>query len=163
MLDFVVIEPHLPPAHTIEERCIRSASLDMNLDYFVLKAIRGQENGASGKTSASNKNGSYDIAEFQINNRTVADFAEFGITVEKLLTNTCLNVYTAALHLWRKIAETGDLWRGVAWYHSKNSTYGTPYANSVYRRYIKLVDRFSRQVDASAATSRNEVVKTAGR
>lgn len=162
MLDFVVVEPHLPPAYTIEEQCIRGAAKDMKLDYFILKAIREQESGQNGKTSL-NSNGTYDHGEFQINTVTIQDFKEFGITLSDVTNNTCLNIYTGALHLWRKIKETGDVWRGVAWYHSKRNVFGTPYAKKVYSRYTRLLRKFEKDLVVDESRGSRDSLKTAGR
>lgn len=141
MLDYVDIEPYLEPAYTIEEKCIRSASHDYNIDYFLLHAIREQEAGVNGKKNL-NRDGTRDHGEFQINTVVVEDFKEFGISISDVTYDTCLNVYTAASHLFRKMKETGDIWRGVAWYHNKRSVYGTPYARKVYTRYSRMVKNF---------------------
>ena len=142
MLDFAVVEPLLEPPVTVEERCMRSAAHDFKLDYFLLRAIREQEAGDPGMKKR-NRNGSHDLGEMQINTVTVADFASFGITEKDLRRDTCLNIYAGALHLWRKIAETGDVWKGVAWYHNKRKALGFPYAKQVYRRYVRLLDAFN--------------------
>lgn len=162
MLDFLVVEPYLPPAHTVEEQCIRAAAEDMKLDYFILKAIREQESGVSGRTNLNN-NGTYDHGEFQINTVTIQDFKEFGITLEDVTNDTCLNVYTGALHLWRKIKETGDVWRGVAWYHNKRNVFGTPYAKKVFKRYKRLLSKFEKDVALDDFETQRDNFKTAGR
>lgn len=155
MLDFVVVEPLLEPPTTVEERCIRSAAHDFKIDYFLLRAIREHEAGTPGMKKINN-DGSHDLGEMQINTGTVADFASFGITEQDLRRDTCLNIYTGALHLWRKIAETGDVWKGVAWYHNKYRSIGFPYAQKVFRRYMRLLNDFYKQ-HATYEPSRDRV------
>ena len=162
MLDMNVIEPYLEPAYTVEERCMRSAAHDFRLDYFVIKAIREAENGKSGQYS-NNSNDTRDHGEMQVNDIVISDFAEYGITGEDLLRDTCLNIYTGVAHLWRKIAETGQLWKGVAWYHSKTERLGTPYARRVYRRYSRMVSEFSDRVSRMSAERSVPSNKTASR
>lgn len=141
MLDYVDVEPYLEPAYTLEEKCIRSASQDYQIDYFLLHAIREQEAGTNGRTML-NKNGTRDHGEFQINTVVVEDFKDYGITIADVTYDTCLNVYAAATHLFRKMKETGDIWRGVAWYHSKRAVHGTPYARKVFDRYTRMLREF---------------------
>lgn len=146
MLDYVAIEPFLEPAYTIEERCIRAASVDFKIDYFLIKSIRQKESGTLGQ-QVRNTNGTHDLGPMQINTDTIADFESFGITAHEVMNDTCLNIYVGTLHLWRKIRETGDLWRGVAWYHSKTKRYGTPYARDVMRIYRGMLDMFNRKIE----------------
>lgn len=145
MLDFALIEPYLPPAATLEERCLRAAADRHEVDYFILKSIRKQEAGTVGARQRNRSNGTYDHGPWQINTVVISDYAHLGITAEMVMKDVCLNVDIAARHLRAKIDETGDTWKGVAWYHSKTKSFGIPYARKVFNYYIGMVREFRAQ------------------
>lgn len=154
MIEFMAIEPMLPVAHSQEERCLRDAAVTYDLDYFILKSIRSVENGRVGAVS-HNTDGSIDHGPMQINTVVLQDYAHLGITAEDLTNDACLNIDIGARHLRAKIEETGDTWKGVAWYHSKTERHGTPYARRVYERYIAMIERFRDRLRADRVASRS--------
>jgi hypothetical protein len=91
-----------------------------------------------------NANGTHDIGPMQINTINLGDIArQAQVTPDHvayaLTVNGCSNVAVGAWFLRRKINEAGgDIWKGVAWYHSRTPEKGNAYVNRVNRNHLRI-------------------------
>ena len=145
MLDLPVIYNDHPVQEQAINNCIVEVAKVYKLDPLLLRAIREQERGDLGKENP-NTDGSRDMGPFQINSIHLKSLREgFGMTEARVTSDACANAAVAAWHLRNKINENdGDIWKGVAWYHSK-----TPAKGRRYRKFIMTIyERLVRKVNA---------------
>lgn len=132
--------------------CIMSVSQYHGVPPAVVYAIRQQEGGQVGKISR-NKNGSYDIGPMQINNRAwLDDLSErWGMPksqVEQIILHKeCANIEAATWILAGRVRMTGDLWKGVAAYHSFTPKYSGPYLEKVVSRIRANISVQQKQIE----------------
>jgi hypothetical protein len=103
----------------------------------VLLVVLKIENGRPGEM-ARNRNGTYDLGPMSINTVWLPTLARRYQVSEEALTRRlasdgCANL-AAAWILGRKIAETGDVWEGVARFHS-----ATPAKQVRYLRRVQAM------------------------
>ena len=130
-----------PAGTPLTMACVVSAANSQSLDPAVLLAILRTENGRTGKVS-KNKNGTYDVGPFQINNSSKSPVWKLalpmGLSVEqfgyKLAYDGCFSARIGAWMLRHKIDMAGNVWKGVAWYNSANPI-GKRYAAKVAKAY----------------------------
>lgn len=126
-----------PKAPTFE--CFVREADRYNIDPFVLLAVLKTENGRPGDV-LQNKNGSQDLGVMSINTVWLQDFARKldlnEETVRQILTSDgCANVAAGAWILGQRIAEAqGNVWEGVARYHSRTPSKQITYLNRVKAR-----------------------------
>jgi soluble lytic murein transglycosylase-like protein len=119
--------------------CLASASRLYNLPPAILWAVLDTEGGEIGQ-AVRDHNGTYDIGPMQINSSWLPLLRDsFGIGPYELAYDPCLNVATGAWILKRYMLESGDVWRGIARYHSGNPRLGLPYALRVWTRVLRNV------------------------
>jgi len=138
MFDLPVIYDDYPHQEQVINQCIMEVAEAYKIDPLLLRAIREHERGDVGKRNP-NTDGSYDYGPFQINNIHGPDLENFGITMHQVMYDPCLNTAVAGWHLRNKINENdGDIWKGVAWYHSKTPHLGAIYQEHVMNKYRTL-------------------------
>lgn len=138
MLDLPVIYNEDPAQEQAINACIAEAAEAYQINPLLLRAIREQERGDLGMKNL-NDDGSYDLGPFQINTIHLEDLRYFGITEDQVRNDPCFNTAAAAWHLRNKINENdGDIWKGVAWYHSKTDHLGTSYRAKVVKKFRAL-------------------------
>ncbi len=108
-----------------------------NVPVDVMLGIYEVEGGQIGRESATNRNGTRDLGLWQINTHWLEDFSKAWRMspdeVRRILRDdACVNVFTAAYILRRKIdAAGGDLCKGIAWYNSATPGIGERYRDKV--------------------------------
>lgn len=101
------------------------------IEPYVLLAVLKTEGGRPGEL-ALNRNGTVDLGPMSVNTVWLPSLAKHYQTTEaelkhRLSSDGCANVAAAALILKRKIVQHGDVWEGVANYHSSNPAKQGPY------------------------------------
>jgi hypothetical protein len=115
--------------------CMYWASRTYGVPMNVLTGIRTVEGGHVGQ-SVANINGTRDLGIMQINSLWVPQLAQiwhvdYATAYRAVRDSGCENVYIGAWILKQKVAQTGTLYNGIAYYHSATPYYGKPYANKV--------------------------------
>src|ERR1700728_3222181 len=116
--------------------CLLMAANTYQVPAAVMIGIMHVEGGHVGQAAGPNTNGTYDLGPMQVNTRWVPQLAHIWhvpqrTAYEWVRDNGCVNVYVAAWILKQKIAETGNLFGGIAHYHSATPGLGYTYANKV--------------------------------
>lgn len=150
------LPPSIPPSPPTLQ-CISAAAQRHRVPPVILLAILKTEGGKSGMRSR-NTNGSYDLGGMQVNTVHLDDFHRLtGVEPDRMdhyLTNHgCFNVSAGAYLLRQRIEEAGELWSGVARYHSRTPSLGGPYAQRVYRN-LQSIMRGETAIPALQAASR---------
>ncbi|WP_459677742.1 lytic transglycosylase domain-containing protein [Acidisoma sp. 7E03] len=123
--------------------CILAAARLYQEPPALLLIILNVEGGTLGAVS-DNTNGTVDIGPMQVNQiwvPTVASHwhASKDATFQALRDNFCANVEAGAWILRQGLDEAhGDLWGGVAYYHSHNPEYQQRYLLSVLKQALRL-------------------------
>ena len=132
-----------PPPSPVTVACLFEEAQRQALDPRLLLAIKITEAGRVG-LAYSNTNGSEDLGPFQINTIWLPHVSKHlqqtpQMTRYLLATNGCLNASVAAWILRQAINDAGgNVWKGVAFYHSRNPQFGHPYAWRVHRNLTKV-------------------------
>lgn len=126
-------------------RCFMKEADRNGIDPYVLLAVMKTEGGRPGEL-ALNRNGTIDLGPMSVNTVWLPSLAKHYRTSEpelmhRLASDGCANVAAAALILSRKISETGDVWEGVANYHSRNPVKQGRYLMRVHASLTRIVDR----------------------
>lgn len=132
---------HTPPT----AECFRREAQSNGIDPYVLLAVLQTENGRPGEM-ARNRNGSYDLGPMSINTVWIPTLAKrYQVSEEdltrKLASDGCANVSAAAWILGRKIAETGNVWEGVARFHSTTPAKQASYLRRVQGKLSEILVR----------------------
>jgi hypothetical protein len=127
-------------------RCFVTEADRHRIDPFVLLAVLKTEGGRPGEL-ALNRNGTIDLGPMSVNTVWLPSLARHYRTTEnelkqRLAQDGCANVAAAALILKRKISASGDVWEGVANYHSSNPSKQGRYLMRVHANLSRLVARF---------------------
>jgi hypothetical protein len=128
--------------------CFLWASSFYKVPTSVLLSIAQVEGGRVG-TVSSNTNGTQDLGPMQINTIWLNDLARrTGQTPQlvryRLVTDGCYNVSIGAWILQKNIVASGNVWVGVAHYHSRTPHLANRYLTKVYSRHQTVV----RQLEA---------------
>jgi hypothetical protein len=92
------IQPAVPPyGHVTAEavQCAAQASVRYDVPELLLHAIIVKENGRKGQCTR-NSNGTYDCGWAQINTSWLKSFAQYGIKLEHITNDTCVNINASA-------------------------------------------------------------------
>jgi hypothetical protein len=132
---------HTPPT----AQCFMREAERNAIDPVVLLAVFKTEGGRPGEY-AINSNGTADLGPMSVNTVWVPTLAKrFDISEAEVLrrvaSDGCTNIAAAAWILGRKIAETGNIWEGVAHYHSRHPAKQGPYLKRVYARLSAIIER----------------------
>lgn len=123
--------------------CILAAANLYREPPALLLILLNVEGGTLGAVSP-NTNGTVDIGPMQVNQIWVPMVAAHWhasqpATYEALRDNFCANVEAGAWILRQGLDEAhGDLWGGVAYYHSHNPVYQQQYMMSVLKQALRL-------------------------
>jgi soluble lytic murein transglycosylase-like protein len=136
--------------------CIVTAAHRYQLPPEALLAVLLREAGQLGMKK-KNSNASFDLGPMQVNTVWLDPTSPLRdyLTTDVLANNLCSNIHTGAWILAKHKEQTKDMWRAIAYYHSKNPVLGTRYMylvneklpkarqlinySPVYQSYIKLV------------------------
>lgn len=119
--------------------CLIMASQTYQVPPQVMVGILHVEGGRIGQQVGPNDNGTYDLGPMQVNTRWLPDLARYWKVDVKtakqwLRDDGCVNVHVAAWILRQKLDEAqGNLFNGIARYHSATPPIGSQYAMKVVR------------------------------
>jgi FAD/FMN-containing dehydrogenase len=125
------------------EGCLKAAAEVHRVPAGVLVLLISVEGGRLGAVS-QNTNGTVDIGPMQVNDAWVGKLAEHWAasreeTYQALRDNFCANVEAGAWILRQALDEArGDLWEGVALYHSHAPVHKLEYMRLVYEWAMRL-------------------------
>lgn len=130
---------------TMLAACLLLASQTYQVPPAALLGIMHVEGGRIGQ-QVQNTNGSYDLGPMQINTIWMPELARhWGVdepTAKQWVRDDgCVNVNVAAWILRQKIDQTGELEKGIAYYHSATPEFGGKYKAKV----VGAMDRFARR------------------
>ena len=131
-------------------RCFVREADRHDIAPYVLLAVMKAEGGRPGEV-ALNRNGTLDLGPLSVNTvwlPTLARHYQLDETdlKHRLALDGCANVAAAALILKRKIVETGNVWEGVAHYHSSNPARQGRYLMRVHASLSQILARFAAMV-----------------
>ena len=137
----IVPGAHKPPT----AQCVMREAEKHDIDPFVLLAVLKTENGRPGEY-ALNRNGTYDLGPMSVNTVWLPTLAKrYGLsqeeTKQRLANDGCANIAAAAWILKSKIVQTGNVWEGVAHFHSTNPALQGRYLMRVHARLTEIRDR----------------------
>lgn len=115
--------------------CLLFAAHTYQVPPQALLAIMHVEGGHVGQAVADT-NGTYDLGPMQVNTTWVPKLARIWETdnataMHRVRDNGCVNVHVAAWILRQRVNETGNLYRGIAAYHSYTPVHGAEYLRRV--------------------------------
>jgi len=113
--------------------CATRAAEAFQIPRLVIAAVWAHENGRVGVCSPPNANGTRDCGPMQVNTVQIADYAAFGVTLEGLRDDACVNFAVAAHLLRRHHAATGSWEAAVGRYHSRTPPLAERYLGHVRR------------------------------
>jgi len=125
------------------EGCLKAAAELHQVPAGVLALLMGVEAGRLGEVS-QNTNGTVDIGPMQVNDTWVPKIAghwgaPHDAAYRALRDNFCANVEGGAWILRQALDEAhGDLWKGVALYHSHDPVQKHEYMQLVYAQAMRL-------------------------
>ena len=131
---------------SIVAACLLLAAKTYAVPPQVLIGILEVEGGHIGLESGPNGNGTYDLGPMQINEIWLPELARHWDVDEPtarvwVKDDPRVNIGVGAWILRRQINKTGDLYEGIAHYHSATPKYGGPYAQKVAR----VIDRLGKK------------------
>lgn len=138
----------LPGVHTAPTaQCFMREAERNDIDPYVLLAVLRTENGRPGEF-ALNRNGTADLGPMSVNTVWLPTLAKrFQVSEEeikqRLASDGCTNVAAGAWILGRKIAEKGNVWEGVAHFHSSNPAKQATYLKRVHLRLSAILGRLT--------------------
>lgn len=120
---------------TILAACLLIAAQTYQVPPGVLLGILQVEGGRIGQ-AVGNTNGSYDLGPMQVNTIWLPELSrkwntDRGTAMRWLRDDGCVNMAVSAWILRQRINRTGDLWSGIAGYHSLTPGIGSRYASKV--------------------------------
>jgi soluble lytic murein transglycosylase-like protein len=123
------------PSQGALSECLLAASQLYNVPISVLTGIMRVEGGHAGQAVA-NTDGTSDLGVMQVNSIWVPQLArlwnvDYATAYGAVRDDGCENIYIGSWILKQKIAQTGTLYNGIAYYHSARKKLGGPYANKV--------------------------------
>jgi hypothetical protein len=133
------------------EGCLRAAAELHHVPAGVLALLMRVEAGRLGEVS-QNTNGTVDIGPMQVNDTWVPKIAghwsaSHAAAYRALRDNFCANVEGGAWILRQALDEAhGDLWKGVALYHSHDPVHKLEYMRLVYAQAMRLKRESAREL-----------------
>jgi hypothetical protein len=140
------------------EGCLKAAADVHHLPAGVLVLLISVEGGRLGAVSR-NTNGTVDIGPMQLNDTWLGKIAEhWGASREEayraLRDSFCANVEGGAWILRQALDEArGDLWEGVALYHSHAPVHKLEYMRLVYEQAMRLKREAGREATREVASA----------
>jgi hypothetical protein len=140
------------------EECLKAAADVHHLPAGVLVLLISVEGGRLGAVSR-NTNGTVDIGPMQLNDTWLGKIAEhWGASREEayraLRDSFCANVEGGAWILRQALDEArGDLWEGVALYHSHAPVHKLEYMRLVYEQAMRLKREAGREATREVASA----------
>ncbi len=119
--------------------CLVMASQTYQVPPQVMVGILHVEGGRIGQEAGPNINGTYDLGPMQVNTHWLPDLSRYWKVDQRtarswVRDDACVNVHVAAWILRQKLEEAGgNLYNGIARYHSATPGLGGQYAAKVIR------------------------------
>jgi len=140
------------------EGCLKAAAEVHHVPAGVLVLLISVEAGQLGSVS-QNANGTVDIGPMQVNDTWLSKIAaHWGASREEayraLRDSFCANVEGGAWILRQALDEArGDLWKGVALYHSHTPVHKLEYMRLVYEQAMRLKREAAREATRDVASA----------
>lgn len=139
-----MIPMDLPPSFPIH-KCVVEAVVQHQLPLGVFLSLAKQESGRVGQSvpnkTPSGRVWSFDHGPMQINDYSWGAKIQknFGWTMEQVRDDLCLNAKVGAWIFRQAINDAkGNIWHGVAYYHSRNPKHANPYMWKVWGHYQRI-------------------------
>src|SRR5277367_4903703 len=133
------------------EGCLKAAAEVHHVPAGVLVLLLSVEAGRLGAVS-QNANGTVYIGPMQVNDIWLSKIAAHWGAYRALRDNFCANVEGGAWILRQALDEArGDLWEGVALYHSHSPVHKLEYMRLVYEQAMRLKREATREVASADA------------
>jgi hypothetical protein len=128
------------PAKAGQAECVELASERYSLPAPLIRAILKVEGGRVG-LAGNNDNGTQDLGPMQINTVWLPQLTVYGITLEQLQNDRCINILAGSWILARQFKAARKLegsdkrrfWWAVGAYHSRTPRHNVQYALKVWR------------------------------
>jgi hypothetical protein len=122
--------------------CLLYAANTYQLPPQALIAIMHVEGGKVGQAVA-NTNGSYDLGPMQVNTIWMPELAKIWGTdtqtaMRRVRDNGCVNIHVSAWILRQRVNTTGNLYKGIAAYHSYTPVHGNRYLQKIVSAMRRL-------------------------
>lgn len=117
--------------------CLMMAAQTYSVPPQVMVGILHVEGGRLGQEVGPNINGTYDLGPMQVNSNWTGRLAQYWqvephVARAWIRDNSCVNLHVAAWILRQKLDDAGgNLFYGIARYHSATPAVGQPYAYKV--------------------------------
>jgi soluble lytic murein transglycosylase-like protein len=138
------VEVYSSPQPNVERnplviQCISRSAVHFGINPLLVQAVINVEGG--GTSANKNSNGTLDYGTMQINDVKFPEVKQRFPTVTKqeLTHDRCINVAVGTWVLYDHAANSGSVWKAIAWYNSKTPGVGDAYRNKVLREYQKLI------------------------
>lgn len=140
------IQPSIPPYGQFMTQqviqCTAEAAVRYQVPELLLHAIVAKERGTPGKCSAANSNGSKDCGLAQINNSVWGDkFLKYGITMDHIKNDSCINMNISAYVLKTYHNEKKDWFKAIISYNIGPNKW-TPNRYSIGYKYANDVVKY---------------------
>lgn len=127
--------------------CLQREANKQQVSILLAVSILREERGSVG-TKSKNSNMTFDLGPMQVNSTHIDDLVRVtGMSsqdvYQSLVHNPCANIATGLWYLRKSINRSGDVWKGVAQYHSRTPSKGHPYAWRVYGRMSEIVKKMN--------------------
>jgi Transglycosylase SLT domain len=123
--------------------CVNHAAVVYHVPATVLISVLKVENGRAG-LAKRNSNGTYDYGPMQINSIWLDSLKKYGYSRELVQNDPCTNMWVGSWILSTRIAaQSNDLWRGIANYHSYTEAENIAYQYKVWGVYLNLMKTLS--------------------
>jgi hypothetical protein len=120
----------------------------------IIISILGVENGEVGMASP-NPNGTFDYGPMQINTIWLDKIRPYGYTRDDIQYDPCTNVMVGTWILSTNIADSPNLWEGVAGYHSYSPGLNQAYRSKVLGIYKLLSTYLAAENNPNPNSSQN--------
>lgn len=124
-------------------QCVTETANTYNLPQLLLAAVIWHEHGAVG-LEKTNKNGTKDYGPMQINTKWIQDLhnRNIPISLSDIRNNGCINIKVGAAKLRYHIDQNkGNVWEGIADYHSKTKYHGNVYQSKIAKAIEKIASQ----------------------
>lgn len=131
----------LPPEMPIAEvrvYCSVEAGIHYQVPADLIYAVSLNEGGTH-KSKVRNTNGTYDLGFMQFNTSYLKTLKADGVNADDVMKYNCYPFHLASWRIKQHLAEDGsDLFKKVAYYHSRTATYNSIYANRLKENIRKF-------------------------
>jgi len=98
--------------------CFDAAGRDYRIDPDLLRAVAFRESSMNPRAMNIVSQDKYAVGQMQIHSQNFSHLSQFGITPQKLYSDSCMNVYTGAYYLAIAFKRWGVNWESVGAYNA---------------------------------------------